>query len=105
MKKTLKKTEIAIDKLQQACYTKSMIKNNNTNESNKMTFTKYNTRVNDLTTHEMVASRIPFGLTNEIKIICKVGNILQEMGKSHTQVNFLMNNEEFITNVVNCYKG
>ena len=81
-------------------------KNKNTNERNKMTFTKYNTNVNHLTTHEMVASRIEKGLTNELQIICKVGNILRDMGKSNTQINFLMNvDEDFLSEVVSCYKG
>jgi len=84
----------------------SMIRNNNTNESNEMKFTKYNTNVNHLTTHEMVASKIENGLTNELQIICKIGKILQEMGKSPTQVNYLMSVDcDFITDVLSCYKG
>jgi hypothetical protein len=104
MKKTLKKTEIAIDKLQQVCYTDGMIRNNNTKESNEMTFTKYNTNVNHVTTHEMVASKIEKGLTSELEIIGKIGNILRDMGKNNTQVNFLMNvDNDFITDVLGCY--
>ena len=58
------------------------------------------------TTHELVASRIPFGMTNEIQIICKVGNILRDMGKSNTQINFLLNvDEDFLSEVVSCYKA
>ena len=75
------------------------------NKENKMTFTKYNTNVNHLTTHEMVASKIEKGLTNELRIICEIGQILRDMGKNHTQINFLMNNEDFLTNVLSCYKG
>ena len=81
-----------------------MTNNNNTNERNKMTFTKYNTNVNHLTTHEMVASKIEKGLTNELRIICEIGQILRDMGKNHTQINFLMNNEDFLNNVLSCYK-
>ena len=81
-----------------------MTNNNNTNERNKMTFTKYNTNVNHLTTHEMVASKIENGLTNELQIICKIGNILRDMGKSPTQVNYLMSVDcDFITDVLDCY--
>jgi len=68
-----------------------------------MTFTKYNTRVNDLTTHEMVASKIEKGLTNEIRIVCQIGTILRDMGKNNTQVNYLMNNENFINDVLSSY--
>ena len=76
------------------------------NKENKMTFTKYNTNVNHLTTHEMVASKIEKGLTNEIHIICEIAQILRDMGKNHTQVKFLMNGDnDFITDVLSCYKG
>ncbi len=67
---------------------------------------KYNTRVNHVTTHEMVASRIEKGLTNELRIICQIGTILRDMGKNNTQVNFLMNvDNDFITDVLDAYKG
>ena len=82
-----------------------MTNNNNTNERNQMTFTKYNTRVNHVTTHEMVASKIEKGLTNELHIICKIGKVLQGMGKSPTQVNYLMTSNPFIADVLSCYKG
>ena len=79
-------------------------KNTNTNERNQMTFTKYNTNVNHLTTHEMVASKIKKGLTNELRIICEIGTILRDMGKSPTQVNYLMSVDcDFITDVLDCY--
>ena len=81
-----------------------MTNNNNTNERNKMTFTKYNTNVNHVTTHEMVASKIEKGLTSELEIIGKIGTILRDMGKNNTQVNFLMNvDNDFITDVLGCY--
>ena len=67
---------------------------------------KYNTRVNHVTTHEMVASKIEKGLTIELEIIGKIGNILRGMGKNNTQVNFLMNvDNDFISDVLNAYKG
>ena len=78
----------------------------NTNERNKMTFTKYNTKVNHLTTHEMVASKMKKGLTNELRIICEIGQILRDMGKNHTQINYLLNvDSDFITDVLGCYNG
>ena len=69
-------------------------------------FVKYNTKVNHLTTHEMVASKIEKGLTNELRIICEICTILRDMGKSPTQVNYLMSvDSDFITDVLSCYKG
>ena len=106
MQKTSQNNQTALDKTAKIVYNTDMKRNNNTNERNKMTFTKYNTNVNHLTTHEMVASRIEKGLTNELQIICKVGNILRDMGKSNTQINFLLNvDEDFLSEVVSCYKG
>ena len=106
MKENQEKNEIGVDKSANLVYNTDMKRNNNTNESNKMKFTKYNTNVNHLTTHEMVASKIESGLTNELQIICKVGNILRDMGKSNTQINYLMNiDEDFLSEVVSCYKG
>ena len=70
-----------------------------------MTFTKYNTKVNHLTTHEMVASQMKEGELNELRLICEIGNVLRDMGKSNTQINYLMNvDEDFITDVLSCYK-
>jgi cellulose synthase/poly-beta-1,6-N-acetylglucosamine synthase-like glycosyltransferase len=78
------------------------MRNNNTNT--KAQDMKYNTRVNHLTTHEIVASKIEKGLTNEIHIICEIAQILRDMGKNHTQVKFLMNGDnDFITDVLGCY--
>ena len=54
----------------------------------------------------MVASKIEKGLTNEIRIICQIGNALRDMGKSNTQINYLMNvDNDFITDVLDAYKG
>ena len=106
MQKTSQNNQTALDKTAKIVYNTTMTNNNNTNERNKMTFTKYNTNVNHLTTHEMVASKIENGLTNELQIICKIGNILRDMGKSPTQVNYLMSvDSDFITDVLSCYKG
>ena len=82
------------------------MRNNNTNTKAQDMKNGYNTRVNHLTTHEMVASKIEKGLTNELRIICQIGTILRDMGKNNTQVNFLMNvDNDFITDVLNAYKG
>jgi len=51
----------------------------------------------------MVASKIEKGLTNEIRIVCQIGTILRDMGKNNTQVNYLMNNENFINDVLSSY--
>ena len=54
----------------------------------------------------MVASKIEKGLTIELEIIVKIGNILRGMGKNNTQVNYLMNvDDDFITDVLGCYNG
>ena len=104
MQKTSQNNQTALDKTAKIVYNTTMTNNNNTNERNKMTFTKYNTNVNHLTTHEIVASKIKKGLTNEIRIICEIGTILRSMGKSPTQVNYLMSVDcDFITDVLGCY--
>jgi hypothetical protein len=87
------------------------MRNNNTNAKAQDMKNGYNTRVNHLTTHEMVASKIGRGsagqvLTNEIRIILQIGTILRDMGKNNTQVNYLMNvDNDFITDVLDAYKG
>ena len=106
MQKTLQNNETALDKTSNLVYNTDMKRNNNTNERSKMTFTKYNTKVNHLTTHEMVASQMKKGLSNEIRMICEIGTILRSMGKSPTQVNYLMSVDcDFITDVLDCYEG
>ena len=82
------------------------MRNNNTNTKDQDMKNGYNTRVNHLTTHEMVASKIEKGLTNELRIICQIGTILRDMGKNNTQVNYLMSVDcDFITDVLSCYNG
>ena len=106
MQKTSQNNQTALDKTSNLVYNTGMRNKKTLTKENEMTFTKYNTNVNHLTTHELVASRIEKGLTNELQIICKVGNILRDMGKSNTQINFLMNvDEDFLSEVVSCYKG
>ena len=97
---------IGLDKTEKTCYNTSMRNKKTLTKENKMTFTKYNTNVNHVTTHEMVASRIEKGLTNELRIVCQIGTILRDMGKNNTQINFLMNvDNDFITDVLSAYKG
>ena len=104
MQKTSQNSRTALDKTSNLVYNTDMKRNNNTNERSKMTFTKYNTKVNHLTTHEMVASQMKKGLSNEIRMICEIGTILRSMGKSPTQVNYLMSVDcDFITDVLSCY--
>ena len=99
MQKTSQNNRTALDKTRNTCYNTIM-----KNRKNKMTFTKYNTKVNHLTTHEMVASQMKKGLSNEIRMICEIGTILRSMGKSPTQVNYLMSVDcDFITDVLSCY--
>ena len=53
---------------------------------------------------EKVASQMKKGLSNEIRMICEIGTILRSMGKSPTQVNYLMSVDcDFITDVLSCY--
>ena len=118
MQKTSQNSRTAIDKSEKIVYN-TLMKNKNNNKTkqtglgrhpltkkdNNM-FVKYNTKVNHLTTHEIVASKIESGLTNELRIICEIGKVLQGMGKNHTQVNYLMNvDSDFITDVLSAYKG
>ena len=106
MRKTSQNNQTAIDKTSNLVYNTGMRNKKTLTKEKKMTFTKYNTNVNHLTTHEMVASRIEKGLTNELQIIGKIGNILRDMGKNHTQINYLLNvDSDFITDVLSCYKG
>ena len=106
MQKTSQNSRTAIDKSVNLVYNTGMRNKKTLTKENEMTFTKYNTRVNDLTTHEMVASKIEKGLTNELRIICEIGQILRDMGKNHTQINYLLNvDSDFITDVLSAYKG
>ena len=106
MQKTSQNDQTAIDKSVNLVYNTDMRNKKTLTKENEMTFTKYNTNVNHLTTHEMVASKIKKGLTNELRLICEIGTILRDMGKSPTQVNYLMSvDSDFITDVLSCYKG
>lgn len=56
-------------------------------------------------THEIVASRMKKGELNELRQICEIGKVLQDMGKSNVEINHFMNvDRDFITDVLSCYK-
>ena len=56
-------------------------------------------------THEIVASRMKKGELNELRMICDIGNVLRDIGKSNVEINYFMNvDEDFITDVLSCYK-
>ena len=70
-----------------------MIRNNNTNEKE----TKM------LNTHEIVASKMKAGLTNQSEQIAEISNVLAAMGKSRTErVWLLSHDEDFISDVLGC---
>ena len=55
--------------------------------------------------HEIVASRLTKGELNELRLICEIGTILRDMGKTRVEVNFFMNvDSDFITDVLSCFR-
>jgi len=53
-----------------------------------------------------VASKMTKGLENDLQKICEIGKVLRELGKSRTEVNYYMSiDEDFISDVFNCYEG
>ena len=104
MQKTSKKTRFAIDKTSNLVYNTGMrnkettMKNNNNN-----TLTKKGSNMIHL--HEIVASRLTKGELNELRLICEIGTILRDMGKTRVEVNFFMNvDSDFITDVLDCFR-
>jgi len=74
------------------------MKNNNNN-----TLTKKGSNMIHL--HEIVASRLTKGELNELRLICEIGTILRDMGKTRVEVNFFMNvDSDFITDVLSCFR-
>ena len=80
--------------------------------------TWYNTRMknrnNTLTkkgnymsyTFEIVAARLPVGLTSEKDIIRQTGKVLEDMGMTYVERNFHMNvDADFLPEVLNHYNG
>ena len=58
-----------------------------------------------LNTHEIVASKMKAGLTNQSEQITEIGNVLVAMGKSRTErIWLLSHDEDFIPDVLACYK-
>ena len=57
-----------------------------------------------LNTHEIVASKMKTGLTNQSEQITEIGNVLVAMGKSRTErIWLLSHDEDFIPDVLSCY--
>jgi len=53
-----------------------------------------------------VASQMKRGLTNELAQICEIGKVLRDLGNSPREVNYYMSvDEDFIPDVLSCYKG
>jgi|TARA_B100000809_G_C14808631_1_gene412973 hypothetical protein len=57
-------------------------------------------------TFEIVAARLPVGLTNEKDIIRQTGKVLEDMGMTYVERNFHMNvDADFLPEVLNHYNG
>ena len=57
-------------------------------------------------TFEIVAARLPAGLTSEKDIIVQAGRVLRDMGKDHVEINYHMNvDPDFLPEVLNHYNG
>jgi len=57
-------------------------------------------------TYEIVASKLPVGLTNEREIIRHAGTVLEGMGLAPIEVYYHMNiDEDFLMEVLNHYSG
>jgi hypothetical protein len=98
MQKTSHNNRIALDKTRNTCYNTDM-KNNNKNNTLTMKGS------NMIHLHEIVASRLPAGELNELRLICEIGTILRDMGKTNVEVNFFMNvDSDFITDVLSCFR-
>tara|TARA_R110000824_G_scaffold124908_2_gene283731 strand:- start:255 stop:485 length:231 start_codon:yes stop_codon:yes gene_type:complete len=52
---------------------------------------------------EVVANNMKKGLTNELRIICEIGRVLREAGTSPIEQSHLMNDHDFIPDVLGCY--
>ena len=57
-------------------------------------------------TFEIVAARLPAGLTSEKDIIRQTGKVLEDMGMTYVERNFHMNvDADFLPEVLNHYNG
>ena len=53
-----------------------------------------------------IANKMKKGLENELQKICEIGKVLREDGNTRIQVNYFLNvDEDFISDVLSCYKG
>ncbi len=53
-----------------------------------------------------VANKMKKGLETELQKICEIGKVLREDGNTNTQVSYFLNvDEDFISDVLSCYKG
>ena len=74
------------------------MKNRNNTRTKKGNSKKY--------TFEIVASKLPVGLTNEKDIIDATGKVLENMGMTYVERNFHMNvDADFLPEVLNHYNG
>ena len=63
-----------------------------------MRFNNYNPKA--------IANKMKKGLENELQKICEIGKVLREDGNTRIQVNYFLNvDEDFISDVLSCYKG
>ena len=75
-----------------------MRKTNNITRTKKGNYMSY--------TFEIVAARLPVGLTNEKDIIRQTGKVLEDMGMTYVERNFHMNvDADFLPEVLSHYNG
>ena len=74
------------------------MKNRNNTRTKKGNYMSY--------TFEIVAARLPAGLTSEQDIIRHTGTVLEDMGMTYVERNFHMNvDPDFLMEVLNHYNG
>ena len=72
--------------------------NNNNTSTKKGNYMSY--------TFEIVAARLPAGLTSEKNIIRQTGTVLEDMGMTRIEINYHMNiDEDFLPEVLSHYNG
>ena len=70
----------------------------NIEKAKKMKFNNYYPKA--------IANKMKKGLENELQKICEIGKVLREDGNTRIQVNYFLNvDEDFISDVLSCYKG
>ena len=74
------------------------MKNKNNTSTKKGNYMSY--------TFEIVAARLPAGLTSEQDIIRHTGTVLEDMGMTYVERNYHMNvDADFLPEVLNHYNG